>query len=156
MGRRPRVHLAPVAALLWLAGLGAAQACGSMGLDDPRALAKLSAAVFGPMVALIPLELWFLHRLGGLHDRFIRAYLACLPAKLAGLLLVSGGVAAGLVQHVVTAELAYSAGHLAVAALVLGAGFKLAGKPLWTCAIAISTVIPWTYSLALYLINHAG
>jgi hypothetical protein len=151
-----RLHRASLSAALVAFGVaGTAAACGSMGLDDPRTLAKLSAAIFAPMLALIPVELWMLHRLGGLGDRFVRAYLACLPAKLAGLLLVSFGVAAQLIQHVVTAELAYSAGHLAVALLVLGAGFKLAGRPLWTCALAISTAIPWSYSLALWLINRA-
>ena len=127
-----------------------------MGLDDPWNVARLSLAVFGPMIALIPVELWLLHRLGGLRGRarLAKAYLACLLAKFTGLQLVIAGVGARLVQHIVVAELAYSAGHFAVAALVLGKGFKLSGPPLWTCAAAISTLIPWSYSLALYLLNR--
>ena len=127
-----------------------------MGLDDPWNVAKLTLAVLGPMVALIPVELWLMHRLGGLRERgrLIKAYLACLLAKLGGLQLVIVGVSAHLVQHIVVAELVYSAGHFAIAALILGKGFKLSGRPLWTCAAAISTLIPWAYSLALFLLNR--
>jgi hypothetical protein len=151
-----QAHFARVA-LLWLAAVPAAYACGSMGLDNPWNVAKLTLAVFGPMIALIPVELWLLHWLGGLQPRgrMVKAYLACLLAKFAGLQLVIVGVGAQLVQHIVTAELAYSAGHFAVSALILAKGFKLSGRPLWTCAAAISTLIPWTYSLALFAINRA-
>jgi hypothetical protein len=96
-----------------------------------------------------------LHRLGGLEwpGRVAKAYLACLLAKFAGLQLVIAGVSARLVQHIVTAELLYSAGHVAVAALILGLGFKLAGRRLRVCVLAISTLIPWSYSLTLYVFN---
>jgi hypothetical protein len=155
MAKHPGIHLALVAALI-LAGVPTAHACGSMGLDDPWNVAKLTLTVFGPMIALIPVELWLLRRLGGLIERgrMIKAYLACLLAKFAGVQVVVAGVGAELVRHIVVAELAYSAAHFAVSALILAKGFQLGGRPLWTCAAAISTLIPWTYSLALFLLNR--
>jgi hypothetical protein len=142
-----------VAALMWLGFPLAAFACGSMGLDDPRTTFVLTAAVFVPMLALIPLELWFLRSLGGLRERFIGAYIACLTAKIAGVFLVAWAVQLKAVSGIVGAELTYSLGHFLVSSTVLFLVFKLSGKTLVACAGAISTIIPWSYSLGLVLIG---
>jgi hypothetical protein len=139
-------------ALLLLVAPGAAFACGSMGLDDPKVRAVLALAVFGPMLALIPVEIFFLRRLGGLTDRWLQAYLACLLAKGAGVLAVSMAASAKLVTGIIAAELIYSFGHLAVSLGVLAMFFGLSGRALLQCALAISTIIPGLYSLSLWTI----
>jgi hypothetical protein len=148
LGRRAAPWTA--APTLWLALASSALACGSMGLDDPRTRAIFTAAVFGPMVALIPVELGLLRWLGGLRERFIQAYLACLSAKFVGVLFVSWGAGLKLVDGIVAAELTYSLGHFLVSLAVLGGFFGLGGQRLVLCAAAISTLIPWLYSLALW------
>lgn len=140
------------ASIVWLSFPVTAWACGSMGLDDPRIRNTLTAAVFLPMVALIPVEMGLLRWVGGLGHRMITAYLACLPAKVAGVFLVWYAAELSLIQGVVAAELAYSIGHCLISYLVLSQAFQLKGKALTLTSVLISTVIPWLYSLGLWQI----
>lgn len=127
-------------------------ACGSMGLDDPRVRSTLAMAFLVPMIALIPVELWMLARLGKLGGRAVPAYFACLAAKLSGVLLVTWAASNELAEGVVVAELIYSLGHCLASLIILQHMFKLSGRNLWLTAVSISTVIPWLYSLGFWLI----
>lgn len=130
----------------------AAWACGSMGLDDPRVRSTLAMAFLVPMLALIPVELWMLARLGGLGGRAVPAYFACLAAKLSGVLLVAWAASNELAEGVVVAELIYSLGHALASYIILQHFFGLGGRRLWLTSISISTAIPWLYSLGFWLI----
>jgi Na+-translocating ferredoxin:NAD+ oxidoreductase RnfD subunit len=80
----------------------------------------------------------------------IAAYLACLPAKAAGVFFVWYAAQLKLIQGVIAAEAAYSTGHFLVSYLVLSLGFQLKGKALALTALLISTAIPWLYRLGLW------
>jgi hypothetical protein len=151
MSRGSRLPGLTAGATLWLAVPVAAWACGSMGLNDPRVGGTIMAAIFLPMLVLMPVEMAFLRVAGGI-ERFFVAYLACLPAKAVGLFVVATAAQAKVINGVVAAELTYSAAHFLTACLVLGVAFRLRWKELLLASALISTLIPWLYSLGLWLI----
>lgn len=144
--------IGPFGLLFLLIGLTTdAMACGRMGLDRPGVGPAIFTAIFLPMVLLVPVEIFALNLFSNLGSRTVPAYVACLFAKFCGILLVVFAAFA-LGNDFIVAELLYSLTHFIVSLIILSAGFNLTGTTLIASSAVISTVIPWLYSLAFYLL----
>ena len=135
-----------------------AQCCGSMpGLGGFLIAAGFVLALIplSLMIALIPVEITILRRIGMLDAKTYWAYAYCLLAKVAGLAAVSDLFLKSKTPTGWEVEAIYSLVHFTVALIGFIALFKIKLPRAVLTAALISTVIPWPLSaLIRALVSH--
>lgn len=135
--------------------LASVLACGNIAAR-PGHLVDATNLIFIPMILLVPLELAIIKWITGFGWATVRVYIWLVLAKILAIIAVITLLDFfDFFRTLLFIELFYSLAHFTVSFFVLSKVFNLQGNRLFYSSLLVSTLIPWLYSLSLWLLSKA-